>query len=238
MLLHLIFDVLAWLTSLTTVVLLRRTWFPASPVSERLRFGYLGAVLFGAAAGAWLFGTLNLWVSGIHEFGRSIEGALAGAILSIELYKRSYGITDRTGAIYALPVALGIAVGRIGCLLSGLEDNTYGIPTGASWGWDFGDGINRHPVAFYESVAMLSFALLYALRLKQGSDYWRQNGFYLLVCFYGFERFLLEFLKPYGALMAGLGVFQYLSILLLAYGVAMIASNPWKQSRPVGSVGR
>jgi prolipoprotein diacylglyceryltransferase len=234
---HTVFDVLAWLTSLATLAVLRRTWFPANVLSERLRPGYLAAILFGAGLGAWAFGTANLWLSGIHEFGRSIEGALAGAILAVELYKRGNGIRLRTGSVYALPVALGIAVGRIGCLLSGLEDQTYGIPTGAAWGWNFGDGINRHPVALYESGMMAAFAVLYLYEMQKASAFWRSNGFYLLVAFYGLERFILEFWKPYGVLVAGLSVFQCLSILLMAYGLAMLTEVPWLKKPTRAGIG-
>ena len=221
---HALFDVLAWAVSLTALFLLRRTWFAERPVARHLRFGYLVGVLFGAGAGAWLFGTLNLYISGIGGFGRSIEGAIVGAICAIEIYKRANGIAARTGAIYALPMALGIAVGRIGCLLSGLEDNTHGVATVASWSWDFGDGILRHPVQLYESLAMAGFALVYVAMLAAGSPRWKRDGFYYAVGFYAVQRFLIEFWKPYGALIAGLTVFQLLSFVLLAYAVLMVTT--------------
>lgn len=218
---HALFDMLAWAVSLTALLLLRRTWFAERPVEKHLRFGYLVGVLFGAGAGAWLFGTLNLLTSGIESFGRSIEGALFGAIAAIEIYKRASGITARTGAIYALPMALGVAVGRIGCLLSGLEDNTHGIATGGGWGWDFGDGILRHPVQLYESLAMAGFAVVYVVMLSAGSKRWKRDGFYYAVGFYAVQRFLIEFWKPYEGVIAGLTVFQLLSVALLAYALVM-----------------
>ena len=153
---HTMFDALAWLVAAAVLFALRRTWFRDNPVGAPLRFGYLAAVLLGAGCGAWLFGTLNAWASGQSGFARSVEGALAGAIFAIELFKRANGITARTGAIYALPMALGIGIGRIGCLLSGMEDFTYGVATGRDWGWDFGDGVLRHPVQLYESAATCS----------------------------------------------------------------------------------
>ncbi len=225
MTIHALFDLLAWLTSATTLYVLRRTWFPKNPVGEPLRFGYLAAVLFGAGLGAWIFGTANLWISGIHEFGRSIAGALAGAIFAVEIYKKISSIAARTGAVYALPAALGIAVGRVGCQLSGLDDHTYGIPTGADWGWDFGDGIMRHPVAGYETILMGGFALAYATQMLRGSASWRQNGFYFMIGFYALERFVLEFWKPYASALVGLSLFQLLSIALLIYATAMILSQ-------------
>ena len=224
-LVHTLFDVWAWLTAIATMMLLRRTWFATNPVEQAKRFGYLAAVLLGAGLGAWVFGTFNSWLSGQVGLARSVEGALAGAIFSIEIFKRANGITVRTGAIYALPMALGIAIGRIGCLLSGLEDFTHGIPTGANWGWDFGDGILRHPVQLYETLAMAAFALSYVIMVKRRSGFWKTQGFYLAVLFYSIERFALEFWKPYTALVARLTIFQVLSIALCAYAVTMLLSR-------------
>ncbi len=225
LLIHSVFDALAWLTAAATLIILRRTWFADNPVEQNLRFGYLAAVLFGAGIGAWAFGTLNGWASGHPGLARSVEGALAGAIISIELYKRLNGITLRTGAVYALPLALGIAVGRIGCLLSGMEDFTYGIPTGASWGWDFGDGILRHPVQLYESVMMAGFALVYVAMVLRKNAFWRANGFYLAVAFYATQRLALEFLKPYATVAGPLTVFQLLSLVLIGYALMMLVTR-------------
>lgn len=224
-LIHTAFDALAWLSAAASLFVLRRTWFAENPVGQNLRFGYLAAVLFGAGIGAWAFGTLNGWASGQPGLARSVEGALAGAIISIELWKKFNGVTARTGAVYALPLALGIAIGRIGCLLSGLEDFTYGIPTGSTWGWDFGDGTLRHPVQLYESLMMAAFALVYAAMILRGSVFWKQNGFYLAVGFYGVQRFGLEFLKPYATVAGPLTVFQLLSLALIGYALVMLASG-------------
>ena len=39
---------------------------------------YIAALVFGAGIGAYIFGTLNLWFSGMSGIARSVEGALAG----------------------------------------------------------------------------------------------------------------------------------------------------------------
>ena len=121
---------------------------------------YIAVLVFGAGVGAVVFGTANLWLCQESGVARSIEGAIAGGILAVELYKRSAHITARTGARFALPLAVGVAVGRIGCYLAGLDDFTYGTPTTLPWGHDFGDGIARHPVQLYESAAMAAFAIV------------------------------------------------------------------------------
>jgi phosphatidylglycerol:prolipoprotein diacylglycerol transferase len=76
--------------------------------------------------------------------------------VSVELTKRYIGLGTSTGDLYAIPLALGIAIGRIGCFLTGLSDNTYGTPTNLPWAINFGDGIPRHPTQLYEILFLLA----------------------------------------------------------------------------------
>src|SRR6202790_3540983 len=224
-LIHSAFDVLAWLAAGLAglwVTRVEKIAFPA--VSTDLP--YVAAVLLGAGLGAYAFGTANMWLSGVPGIGRSIEGAVAGGIIAVELYKRAAGISTRTGARFALPLAVGVAIGRIGCYLAGLDDFTYGTPTTLPWGHDFGDGIARHPVQLYESAAMAAFALFYVVRLRRNDRFVIENGFYLAVGYYGLQRFLWEFIKPYGPLVGPFTLFHILSLMLFLYAVVMIASAP------------
>src|ERR1700755_353313 len=205
--LHAIFDILAWLAAGVAIWWLSRIRGIKFP-SQSFELPYLAVLVFGAGLGAYLFGTLNLWLSGQGGIARSIEGALAGGITAIELYKWQNGISLRTGARFALPLALGIAIGRIGCYLAGLDDFTYGMPTTLPWGHDFGDGIPRHPVQLYESAAMAAFALFYVMQGRRRNAFVIDNGFYLAVGFYGAQRFLWEFMKPYGALVGPFTLFH------------------------------
>ena len=66
--------------------------------------------------------------------GKTIVGALIGGLITVEIAKRYIGIQQSTGDLYAIPLALGIAIGRIGCFLTGLPDNTYGTATNLPWG--------------------------------------------------------------------------------------------------------
>ena len=166
-LIHASFDILAWLAAGAAGYWLIRTGRVSFPVPQPLRLTYLAALVFGAGLGAVVFGSANLWLSGLPGIARSIEGAVAGAIVAIEIYKRIAGITLRTGARFALPFAVGVAVGRIGCFLSGLDDFTHGTPTNLPWAHDFGDGVPRHPVQLYESAAMAAFAALYTWRVLE-----------------------------------------------------------------------
>jgi prolipoprotein diacylglyceryltransferase len=136
------------------------------------------------------------------------------------------GISLRTGARFALPLAVGIAVGRIGCFLAGLDDFTYGTPTTLSWGHDFGDGIARHPVQLYESLAMAAFAIGYIVALARRNSFVIANGFYLALGYYGLQRFIWESLKPYGAVIGPLTLFHLLSLVILSYAAVMLATAP------------
>ena len=228
--LHAIFDVAAWLAAGLSgwwLQRFRRAQLHAQPFpSQSFQWPYLAALLFGAGIGAYLFGTLNLWLSGLPGIARSVEGALAGGIVAIELYKWRAGITARTGARFALPLAVGISVGRLGCYFAGLDDFTYGTPTSLPWGHDFGDGISRHPVQIYESLAMAAFAVFYVSAVLRRRDFVVANGFYLVLVYYGAQRFIWEFIKPYGALIGPLSLFHLLSLAILFYAIFMLATAP------------
>lgn len=228
-LLHTLFDIAAWLEGAIALYGLSRHGlrFPA----QSFQMPYIAALMFGAGVGAYLFGSANLWLSGESGIARSVEGGLAGGIVAIELYKLSAGITVRTGARFALPLALGIAVGRLGCYFAGLDDFTYGTPTTLPFGHDFGDGVLRHPVQLYESAAMALFAALYVLAIVNRNGFVITNGFYLVLAYYGAQRFLWEFFKPYGTLIGPFTLFHLLSLSILLYAAVMLATA--QQARPV-----
>jgi len=224
--LHIAFDAVAWAAAGLSLLWLAKCTdvrFPAAPTSD---MRYIAALIFGAGVGAVLFGTANLWISHQAGVARSIEGAVAGAIVAVEIYKCAAGVTVRTGARFALPLAVCVAVGRIGCFLAGLHDFTHGTPTGLPWGYDFGDGIIRHPVQLYESAAMAAFALIYVWRIRRHDRFVIDNGFYLAVGFYGAQRFVWEFVKPYGTLVGPFTLFHLLSAAIVAYAVVMIITAP------------
>jgi len=48
------------------------------------------------------------------------------------------------------------------------------------------------------------------------------NGFYLLVAFYATQRFVWEFLKPYGKLIGPFNLFHLICAGLFCYSFAMM----------------
>ena len=138
--------------------------------------------------------------------GKTIVGALIFGLISVELFKRYIGVRQSTGDLYAIPLALGIAIGRIGCFLAGLADDTYGKPTSLPWAVDFGDGIGRHPVQLYEILFLLCLAAFLAFSrrwpLKQGAR------FRIFLAAYLAWRLLIDCIKSQ-PLIAGLNLIQW-----------------------------
>ena len=142
---HSLFDVLAWTVSALTGTALHR--WRLRGAAERLARatgpGYFGALACGALVGAWVMGSTNTLRMAAPMLSHSIAGALAGAIVGVEIYKQVIGLRGSTGTSFVAPLAVGIVIGRWGCLFAGLPDRTYGVPTSSSWAVDLGDGIGR-----------------------------------------------------------------------------------------------
>src|SRR5258708_16315123 len=126
---HAVFDVAAWFASMTVFWLTTRHLLPAEALPAN-RVPYPGAYAIaagmGALCGAMFFGTANALLSGVHALGFSIVGGIAGAIASIEAFKRFTGVSAATGSGFAAPFAATLALGPWGCLFSRLADLTCG----------------------------------------------------------------------------------------------------------------
>ena len=226
---HAVFDVAAWLASMTVFWFTTRRLIPADALpASRVPYPGAYAVAAGAGAlcGAMFFGTANALLSGVHALGFSMVGGIAGAIAAIEAFKRFTGVTGSTGIVFAAPFAATVAVGRLGCFFSGLADFTYGTPTSVPWAVDFGDGIHRHPVQLYESLAMAAMFVVLIQRFVASDRFWLANGFYLVVGWYALQRFVWEFFKPYATVAGPFNLFHVVCLGLLLYAGLMIRSRP------------
>lgn len=220
---HLRFDLIAWATA---IVVGAGVWHwrlrvTLASIRARVGGGYFAALSCGSLLGAYGFGSLNLYLSHLAVPGRSILGALVGAITAVEVYKYRHGIRGSTGIIFAAPLAAAIAVGRIGCFRAGLIDHTHGIATTLPWGHDFGDGVARHPVQLYEAASMALVLAALLVGLARRSPWMLGCGFYLVVGVYGAQRFVWEFFKPYARVLGPFNLFHLLAALLCAYAIFM-----------------
>ena len=219
--LHLPFDILAWAASavLARGLYVWRLRPVADRVADQLSPAYSLSLAGGAIAGGWLLGSANTMLTGVPHLSHSIAGALAGAIIAVETYKAVAGIRGSTGIIWVGPFALGLAIGRLRCLFAGIADETFGSPTTLPWGIDLGDGVPRHPVQLYESFSMLAFLGVYLRALARRAPWATSGAFYVLVGWYGVQRFVWEFFKPYPKLIGPLNLFHLLMLGFAIYGL-------------------
>jgi len=154
-------------------------------LSTPTRWAVIAAAVAGAALGSkllfWFEDPELTWHS-LNDIaylmgGKTIVGALVFGLIATELMKRYIGVRQSTGDLYAIPLALGIAIGRIGCFLTGLSDNTYGTPTTLPWAINFGDGILRHPTQLYEiTFLLLLIPLLHKIVVLSGAEVSRSES--------------------------------------------------------------
>ncbi|MBO9621190.1 MAG: prolipoprotein diacylglyceryl transferase [Sphingomonas sp.] len=223
---HYLGDLAAWLVAAAGarwVYLHRRS--SVEGLARQTAPGYFLSLGMGAAAGAWLLGALNTLRDARPILSHSIAGALAGAIGAVELWKWVRGVRGSTGGPFVIPLSLGIIVGRWGCLFAGLSDQTYGVPTNLPWGVDLGDGVSRHPVQIYESLAIGLFLAVYWRALAKQRAWAVRHGFHAFVLAYAVQRFAWEFLKPYPPLVGPFNVFHFVMIGLSAYALLWIARD-------------
>jgi len=227
MFVHLLFDLLAYGIG---TLLLWKVFKPSRPTieDENLRYAYYTVVIIGAFFGAFIIGSLNTLVSLDSSkiiIGKSILGAIVGGIIAVESFKKIMNIKGSTGAYFVPSLAVGIAIGRIGCFVSGLDDYTYGVPTNSSLGYDFGDGILRHPVQLYESLTMAIFFFYTLLLYIKNRDYFEKVIFYQFILVYSLQRFVWEFLKPYESIAFGLNIFQFICLGLVVYALRYLSKK-------------
>lgn len=138
--------------------------------------------------------------------GKTIVGGLLGGTIAVEWAKKRLGIVSRTGDLFVIPLAIAMAIGRLGCFFGGMDDRTYGSPTNLPWAMDFGDGVPRHPVQLYEIAFLLALAAVMVMLRRAPL----QNGdlFRLFLFSYCGWRLAVDFLKP-EAKFGGLSAIQW-----------------------------
>ena len=151
---------------------------------ERRRRGVtdprIAFLVLGALAGAALLARLGTWaqhldpsknlslVEQLAHGNASVLSALVGAWLGVHVAKRIVRYPGRSGDLFAPAIALAMAIGRIGCLLT----ERPGTPTGAGWGIVLSPeaatrvgspaGVPLHPSFVYEIVFhAAAFAVLW-----------------------------------------------------------------------------
>ena len=156
-----------------------------------------------------------------------------GAWLGVHVVKRLTGYSARTGDLFAPAVALGMAVGRIGCLLT----EQPGTPTGGGWGITLDEaaaartgspaGVPLHPSFVYEIVFhLVAFAVIWWWLRRRSLP--PGEIFVWYVAAYGVFRFLVELVRGNDVAWAGLTRPQ---LFLLVTVPLVLARIVWQARR-------
>ena len=177
--------------------------------------------LIGAAIGAKLLDFIvdyryfiaSFWSVETLFYGKTIIGGLIGGVIGTRITKKLFNIKGKRGNLFAPAIAVGVAIGRIGCFLRGC---CYGKPTNLPWGVNFGDGILRHPTQIYESLFMLAM-FIYLEKIKNRKDIKPGQLLKILMVSYFTFRFFIEFIRVQDVVLFGLTGFQIISLLAIIY---------------------
>lgn len=219
---HFLFEILAYFIGFRLYLYTRS--------KQRLTMMQTMSVVAGAALGA-AFGskllywfedplkTLQSWHDPAYMLaGKTIVGGLLGGLIGVEWVKKRIGIKLSTGDEMVYPLITAMAIGRIGCFLTGLPDHTYGTATTWWTGIDFGDGVLRHPTQLYEIVFLILLAGTLWLLHRQISFSDGRLFQHFMVAYLTW-RFFIDFLKPTPHPYGGLNQIQCACLLGLAYYV-------------------
>lgn len=226
---HLIFEYAAFFLGFRYYKFIKKKTTDLIPVSNRLSiligaiFGaFLGSRIVGILENPTVFLNIATWTQFLQV--KSIMGGLFGGTLGVEFAKWRIGEKQSSGDLFTLPLILGIAIGRIGCFLAGIDDFTYGIPTDFFLGMNLGDNIMRHPISLYEIVflSILFVVFYYKRRNMNPHSGWLFK--YFMLSYFSF-RFFIEFIKPNTFFVFGLSSIQWLCLVCWLYYLPDLRKN-------------
>ena len=181
-------------------------------------FGIIGARVFYVLLSLDQFLAAPVEVIMIQKGGLAWQGSLIAGLVTAIIYLKKKKIPILKFLDLAAPyVALGQAIGRIGCFLNGC---CYGKP--AAWGLYFPVwGERLIPTQLFMSVGQVTiFLILRALQPKAKRD-GQVLVWYLLLS--SVERFTVEFFRADHEVYWGLSIFQYICIGIFVIALAVNA---------------
>jgi phosphatidylglycerol:prolipoprotein diacylglycerol transferase len=175
----------------------------------------------------------NPWPQLFSRFGFAWFGGFLGGVVALIYLARHFGIPLLEFLDICSPAAaVGYAIGRIGCLLSG--DGDYGVPTTLPWGMSFPNGVvptmeRVHPTPLYEFFIWLAIAAFLWWMGKRALSRVRPSGEvfcgYLILT--GAARFLIEFIRINPRSFFGLSNAQTASLVSVVIGLLLL----WRVER-------
>jgi len=209
-------------------VIWRRLGELGKPVDWAYEMGF--AALVGGLVGSRLDFIIENYSDVKHDlFGNLFSGSglvwyggVIGGAIGVFLWAWWRGFLTLALLDLAAPaLAVGYAIGRCGCQLSG--DGDYGKAWNGPWAMAYPDGTKPtdqtvHPTPVYETLTMGIVALV-LWRLRDRFTNGTLFALYLLLA--GTERFLVEFIRRNSDVAIGLTFAQLLSLAM------MIAGGVW-----------
>ena len=164
----------------------------------------------------------------ISRFGFAWFGGFLGGFVALLFLARRFGIPALEFMDLCSPAAaVGYAIGRIGCLLSG--DGDYGVPTSLPWGMSFPNGVvptteRVHPTPLYEFFIWLVIAVILWQMGKKAVIGARPKGeiFCAYLILTGLARFLIEFIRINPRSFFGLSNAQTASLVSMVVGSILL----------------
>ncbi len=161
----------------------------------------------------------------VRSGGLSFHGGLAFGIITGLWYTRRHRLPQgKIADLVAPPLALGYAIVRIGCLLSGC---CFGRPTALPWALPsaYLDPTPRHPAQLYAFFAAL--IIFAALMYRRGRMRFHGQLFLEFVLYYSIYRFIIEFFREVSVFVGFLTLGQAASLVVAAAAFAAIRLWPF-----------
>ena len=194
-------------------------------------FLIIGIAGLAGIAGARLYHVLESpseffadpWPLLISRFGFAWFGGFLGGFAALLILGRREKIPTLTFLDACSPAAaVGYAIGRIGCLLSG--DGDYGIPTNLPWGMSFPNGVvptteRVHPTPLYEFIVWMLIA--YVLWRIGARVLQRKDTLLPLLGGRRIARFLVEIIRLNPRSLFGMSNAQAASVASVLLGILL-----------------
>jgi len=212
-----------------TAFLLAEREFKLKGLNPELAYKLLLAIIPSAIIGAKLFHIIDYFDEFLQDpFGMLISGSgltvyggyIAAILTSAFVIKKNKQSIPQVCDIAAAPVALGYAIGRLGCHVAG--DGCYGIHAASSFlGFSYPNGLSPsseavYPTPLFESlISFIIFAVLMRLRKR---DIPHGLLFSLYILLNGTARFFVEFIRVNPKATLGFTQAQVIAIFFFLTG--------------------